>query len=611
MNAQATLKNLSNTLLGNAGSVGGQQRGPSSIAPLSAAASSTHSFFDIIDSYLSRMLPRDKTMKVLLVDDGALPMVASSFSQTELLMHGVYLVESLNSAARQRNLMKMLRCYILLRPTLASVEAACVELRMAKYRNYHILFCGAATAEMLDRLAQADNDSLVEQVQEIFCDFSAVNKDAFVLETPPPPSLVSSTVSASQVRRLAEGLACVMVARRRRPFIRYQCSSAFVQRVAAELVSILKSDPALYDYPAHDAVLLLMDRNDDPLTPLLTPWTYQAMLHEHIGLHANTLKLPPDVQGAEAEGYVFSEHDDAFFANNMFSNWGDLCNNTKKYVDQCKAALHLDRSTATLEELKTFMQNIPQTKSLTGSVTKHTMVTTHLSNEIKKRNLLEISLLEQDMIASSNQSDHWSRLQTFASRSSTSQEDLTRLCLIYHLRYEQPGGSSQVAAYLDRANPNFSLILRKLRDYYGVNRPTDRLFAATGVMAAIMKTLVDVGNIYTQHQPVLRRTLQQLYSGQLDAAAFPYLSQPTSSSGGGGGMTNTDYKPKEVMVYMCGGYTFEEAALIHGVNTQTAFKPNEASNFAAGGIGLRASIGGETVLNSRSFISLLNQISPS
>ncbi|CAG9583752.1 vacuolar protein sorting-associated protein 45-like protein [Leishmania major strain Friedlin] len=559
---------------------------------------------------MNRILPCDTNMKVLLVDDGALPMIATAFSQTELLKHGVYLVESLNSAARQRNLMKMLRCYILLRPSLTSVEAACVELRMAKYRSYHIFFCGATSAEMLDRLANADNDSLVEEVQEVFCDFNAINKDAFVLETPPPQSLVSSFLSASQVRRLAEGLASLMVAQRRRPRIRYQKNSPFVQRLASELVNVLKSDPELYDYPARDTVLLLLDRNDDPLTPLLTPWTYQAMLHEHIGLRSNTLQLPADVQGAEKEGYVFSEHDDTFFANNMFNNWGDLCNNVKRYVDQCKEALNLDRPTATLEELKAFMQKIPQTKSLTGSVTKHTTVTTYLSGVLKKRNLLEISLLEQDMIASSDQSNHWTRLQSFASRPSTSQEDLTRLCLIYHLRYEKSRGTSQVAPYLDRVNSNYALLLSKLRQYYGLHRNTDRLFAATGVMAKIVKTFVDVGNIYTQHEPVLKRTLQQLYSGQLDTAFYPYLEQLTSSSGGGG-VANAEHKPMEVIVYMCGGYTFEEAALVHGINARTAYKPADAASFAAGGSSIKASIGGEAVLNTHSFLSLLDQLSPS
>ncbi|KAG5490099.1 hypothetical protein JKF63_00218 [Porcisia hertigi] len=605
MSAQGTFKNFPSTLLTAGG--GAAHLATPAVSSSSSAPATSNDFFSLVIAYMNRILPHDRKMKILLVDDGALPMIATAFSQTELLKHEVYLVESLNSAARQRNLMKMLRCYILLRPSLASVDAVCVELRMAKYLSYHIFFCGAATTEMLDRLALADNDSLVEQVQEVFCDFNAINKDAFVLETPPPQSLVASFASASQIRRLAEGLASLMVAQRRRPCIRYQKDSLYVQRLVAELVNLLKSDPGLYDYPTRDTVLLLLDRSDDPLTPLLIPWTYQAMLHEHIGLRSNTLKLPPDVQGAEKEGYVFSEHDDAFFASNMFHNWGDLCNNVKKYVDHCKETLNLDRPTATLEELKTFMQKIPQTKSLTGSVTKHTTVTSYLSTVIKERNLLEISLLEQDMIASSDQSNHFARLQSFAACATTSKEDLTRLCLIYHLRYEQPGGPSRVAPYLDRVNSNHALLLRKLWQYYGHNKLSNRLFADTGVMAKIVKTFVDVGNIYTQHEPVLKRTLQQLYSGQLATASYPYLEQPTSSSGGGG-IPSAEFKPKETMVYMCGGYTFAEAALVRDINARTAYKPADAALFAEGGAHINTSIGGEAILNTRSFLSLLDQL---
>ncbi len=30
-------------------------------------------------------------------------------------------------------------------------------------------------------------------------------------------------------------------------------------------------------------LLLILDRSDDPLTPLLNQWTYQAMVHELLG----------------------------------------------------------------------------------------------------------------------------------------------------------------------------------------------------------------------------------------------------------------------------------------------------------------------------------------
>lgn len=39
-------------------------------------------------------------------------------------------------------------------------------------------------------------------------------------------------------------------------------------------------------------MLLLIDRKEDPVTPLLMQWTYQAMVHELLGIHANRVNLP-------------------------------------------------------------------------------------------------------------------------------------------------------------------------------------------------------------------------------------------------------------------------------------------------------------------------------
>lgn len=46
------------------------------------------------------------------------------------------------------------------------------------------------------------------------------------------------------------------------------------------------------DYP-HDerAILIITERKEDPVTPLLTPWTYQAMIHEFIGIFNNKVDI--------------------------------------------------------------------------------------------------------------------------------------------------------------------------------------------------------------------------------------------------------------------------------------------------------------------------------
>ena len=45
------------------------------------------------------------------------------------------------------------------------------------------------------------------------------------------------------------------------------------------------------------SVFLLLDRRDDPVTPLLNQFTYQAMLHELIGIKRNRIKLNRGAEG--------------------------------------------------------------------------------------------------------------------------------------------------------------------------------------------------------------------------------------------------------------------------------------------------------------------------
>ncbi|RYG42457.1 hypothetical protein EON68_01780, partial [archaeon] len=44
---------------------------------------------------------------------------------------------------------------------------------------------------------------------------------------------------------------------------------------------------------AHLPLQLVLDRREDPLTPLLSPWTYQAMIHQLMpqGIVNNTLNM--------------------------------------------------------------------------------------------------------------------------------------------------------------------------------------------------------------------------------------------------------------------------------------------------------------------------------
>ena len=543
--------------------------------------------FTLVSEYVDRMLPEDGTMKVLLVDKETLDILAVAYSQSQLLKKGVFLVDDVEHNMQRKSMMTM-RCVAFIRPTAHLVRALCDEIRACKYQNYTVVFANAVSTDLLDQIARADVKDRVTRVEEFFCDFSVVNSDSMLISIR-PNALSPGVVSSASFSRISEGLAATFVALRRKPHIRFQKNSFFAKRVAHELLALTKVDPELFDYKSRDTVMIIVDRCEDPVTPLLTPWTYQAMLHELVGLNNNRLQLPDAT--SEEEGFVFSQKDDAFFAANQFSNWGDLCSSVKTYVDNCKSALNIDRSTATMEEIKQFMQKLPQTKHLTGSVTKHATVVSHLANVIKSRALLDLSLLEQDIVSSSSQSDHWNRLCEFAKKPTTTPADVLRLCLLFNLRYEKSGVQSRCEELLTFAHRS---MLRKMREYYG-ERPTDNLFASTGVMSSIVKTFVDVGNIYTQHEPVLKKMLNGLAQGRLDAEQFPYAQQPPPPS---------SFKPKDVIVFFCGGYTFAEAAVVNAFNQAVAGMSSTATTSA--GLGeLRVLLGGTGIHNSQSFLDLL------
>ena len=65
------------------------------------------------------------------------------------------------------------------------------------------------------------------------------------------------------------------------------------QKCVVELQKKIAQEPGLYDFRKTDVppLLLILDRRDDPVTPLLTPWSYQAMVHELLTIRNNIVDL--------------------------------------------------------------------------------------------------------------------------------------------------------------------------------------------------------------------------------------------------------------------------------------------------------------------------------
>jgi hypothetical protein len=141
------------------------------------------------------------------------------------------------------------------------------------------------------------------QVQEYYADVIPI--DSFLF------SLNSQKLLCNTTTRTSAALLSVFLAFKSRPSdIRFTASSPSSRALASEVAARLAADD-VYDYQisAESPILLILDRKSDPITPLLSQWTYRAMVHELLGLN-NGRVLLPDVPEGEV---TLCGRDDAFF----------------------------------------------------------------------------------------------------------------------------------------------------------------------------------------------------------------------------------------------------------------------------------------------------------
>ena len=113
-----------------------------------------------------------------------------------------------------------------------------------------------------------------------------------------------------------------------RPCIRVQEGSGPAAMLGEGVRGVLASREAGAEAGAGagaGSVLLLLDRREDPVTPLLTQWTYQAMVHQLLGINNNRVSLAgaPGV-GRDLQEILLSPDQDEFYQANIYSNFGEI-----------------------------------------------------------------------------------------------------------------------------------------------------------------------------------------------------------------------------------------------------------------------------------------------
>jgi len=134
----------------------------------------------------------------------------------------------------------------------------------------------------------------------------------------------------------------------------------------------------------------------------------------------------------------------------------------------------------------------------------------------------------------------------------------------------------------------------------GTEQRQEELFAVENLISkgrSVLKGIKGVENVYTQHSPKLAQTLEQTLKGRLKDTSYPFLELTKP------GPNQSLQRPQDIIVFMIGGTTYEEARAVTLLNRDLSSPA--AGGSGIGGAGARILLGGTCVHNSSSFLEML------
>jgi vacuolar protein sorting-associated protein 45 len=381
-------------------------------------------------------------------------MIGLVYTQSEILANEVFLVERIdkeeNVQKAEKASMPHLKCVVFVRPTPKSIEGLKSMLKKPKFKEFHVFFSNVLEYEDMRVLAEADEHELIRQLQEAFADYYAVDGNVFTLNsynsrTLYQPQAFWLSKEKEIYRRNMAGLMSILLSLKKRPTIRYQGASDICKMLAHGLNEKIDNEGDLF-YFRNDpsCLLLIVDRREDPVTPLLMPWTYQAMVHELIGIKNNRVDLSASAGiKLEQKEVVLASETDHFFKGSMYLNFGDLGASVKELVSDFSRKKKSTAKLDTIEDMQRFVEHYPEFQQLAGTVSKHVALMSEMSKLVDARGLLGVSEVAQELACVQDHSAAVEKLLQVVESAKVLFEDKLRLATVYALRYEEDSNQTQ------------------------------------------------------------------------------------------------------------------------------------------------------------------------
>ena len=373
---------------------------------------------------------------VLVVDEPATKVISSVLGMYDIIEEKVTTVESLKN---RRQPLPELEVIYLVYPSAESVKLICQDFEGGKsgplYGPVHLFFLTrVGDAEMKTLKACPTLIKRVKTFNEVNLNFIVTELNAFHLELPATfKTLYGAGVGTATPARsalaatIASKLVTVCATTNEYPHVRYRAGSSITEEIARlfqdGMNSFVASNAAWWYHGGQGhaererATILLVDRADDPLSPLMHEFTYQAMAHDLLTIDVNgkvSYTVPTNAGKPETKEAFLGESDDIWkeFSNKHIAKVMEVLSERFKTFASTNSGAKLERkdadgkaATLSMAEMSAAIKAMPEYKETLAKMTLHIQLAQSCNDAFTKQDLATLAELEQTLATGIDKDD--------------------------------------------------------------------------------------------------------------------------------------------------------------------------------------------------------------
>jgi len=559
----------------------------------------SHNLHEISGNYIESMISNVKDMKAIIFDSETQVIFSLEFSKSLALKQEIFLFESIDKIQTEQKL--NLNGIFFIRPTTSNLEHLKRILQSTNFKEINLFFTNQLTDDYLQKLAQYDINMQVKNVQEIYLDYYIINSNVFHLNL---ESCISNLemkpierwepYDSQMFDRVYEGLISACLSNRMKPIIKCVKGSTLCQKLGKKLATFFDDN---YEFIRKECgqnfngILLLYDRKEDPISPLINQWTYQAQLHEILGIKNNVIELKKGDAKDKPEKYVISDVEsiDKFYSKYKFADYGTVANAVQQEADKLKNENDMLNKESSIEELRKIIDQLPEKKKESMAITKHYKLFYSISEYVTKHKLMELSKIEQDISVNDNKREQYNQIVQIITDPKVQHLDKCKLYLLYMLRYENDSSVNNLKnIMIENKLGDWVSYGDALLKYAGKQKRSLDCFQDKDILSKGKKFIMNAlgqgnENAFMQHISYLNGIVERLLKGRSRENETFNINLNSMN----------DPKVNNLIIFVFGGITFEETRDLTLLGNQ---------------LGVNIICGGTNIINSKSFLAEMSMI---